>query len=126
MIKSEGYMKTKPVDWTTFAKNVIEHMKKDNWVYSSSLYLKIIDDVVSGALTHAEMKFKYRSSKKKDGSAANSPDIIESALYHVVKPNGGKPRIPVADGGWCDPKLVDGHYVVSNDFKKAWFIVRGL
>jgi hypothetical protein len=101
-------------------------LKKDCWVYSSEIYKRIIDDVVIGKLSKQEIAEKYSSEKKKNGDTISNPkDLIKSALYHVVKPNGGGTRLPIADGGWCDPDLKNGYYVVAPGFAHAWTTARG-
>ena len=88
--------------------------------------MKVIDDIVIGNLSHQQIVVKYNGIKKKNGDIVSNPkDLIKSALYHVVKPNGGGTRLPIADGGWCDPELKNGYYVVAPGFAHAWTTARG-
>jgi hypothetical protein len=103
-------------DWNGQVADALTHLEKPGRKLSRAEYCEIIDAVVTGKLTAAEIAEKY-----------GTHDLVMTALGHVTTAIQGGDRVrPLAEGGWYAFKGHDQPYAVASGFVDAWKEARGL
>jgi hypothetical protein len=97
-------------DWKGQVVDALAHLVKAGRKLSPAEYREIIDDVVIGTLTAAEIAEKH-----------GTHDLVMTALGHVTTAiQGGGAVRPLAEGGWYVFKGHHQPYAVAPGFTAAW------
>ena len=107
-----------PTDWTDKVKDAIKNLEttKTDRVLDPVRSLSIIDDVVEGSLTAAEIVALHRTPHA----------WIRATLGLVTRAVGAGGGSSLAAGGWYELKSNDQPDEVAPGFAAAWKKARGL
>jgi hypothetical protein len=107
-----------PINWTKAVEDAITDLetKKPDRVLDPVRSLSIIDDVVEGMLTAAEIAALHGITQ----------EWIRATLGHITRAVGTGGLRSLAAGGWYELKSKDQPYDVAPGFAAAWKKARGL